>query len=137
KPSWNRANGNIRPPSRLRSTDISISTQSEDADSDAQRQYRDMSQSAGFGSARPSCLRSRAHGRTPTSCSGNNRYPRAGVEPTFTANVGPSATLTLDSMECIAMANLPQKQVARTANGQFRPGVSGNLSGNVHRSRHA
>ena len=35
------------------------------------------------------------------------------------------------------MANLPQKQVARTANGQFRPGVSGNLSGNVHRSRHA
>jgi hypothetical protein len=35
------------------------------------------------------------------------------------------------------MANAPQKQVARTANGQFRPGVSGNLSGNVHRSRHA
>jgi hypothetical protein len=35
------------------------------------------------------------------------------------------------------MANSPQKQVARTANGQFRPGVSGNLSGNVHRSRHA
>jgi hypothetical protein len=35
------------------------------------------------------------------------------------------------------MANASQKQVARTANGQFRPGVSGNLSGNVHRSRHA
>src|SRR5262249_60643071 len=35
------------------------------------------------------------------------------------------------------MATEPQKQVARTANGQFRPGVSGNLSGNVHRSRHA
>src|SRR5262249_49813611 len=31
----------------------------------------------------------------------------------------------------------PQKQVARTANGQFRPGVSGNSAGNVHRSRHA
>jgi hypothetical protein len=30
-----------------------------------------------------------------------------------------------------------QKQVVRTANGQFRPGVSGNLTGNVHRSRHA
>ena len=30
-----------------------------------------------------------------------------------------------------------QKQVGRTANGQFRPGVSGNASGNVHRSRHA
>ena len=30
-----------------------------------------------------------------------------------------------------------QKQAGRTANGQFRPGVSGNLSGNVHRSRHA
>jgi hypothetical protein len=35
------------------------------------------------------------------------------------------------------MASASQKQVARTANGQFRPGVSGNLSGNVHRSRHA
>jgi hypothetical protein len=35
------------------------------------------------------------------------------------------------------MAVASQKQVARTANGQFRPGVSGNLSGNVHRSRHA
>src|SRR5262245_10846025 len=35
------------------------------------------------------------------------------------------------------MANAPQKQVARTANGQFRPGVSGNSAGNVHRSRHA
>src|SRR5262245_32983298 len=35
------------------------------------------------------------------------------------------------------MANAPQKQVTRTANGHFRPGVSGNLSGNVHRSRHA
>ena len=35
------------------------------------------------------------------------------------------------------MANAPQKQVARTANGQFRPGVSGNAAGNVHRSRHA
>ena len=35
------------------------------------------------------------------------------------------------------MATASQKQVARTANGQFRPGVSGNLSGNVHRSRHA
>ena len=43
KPSWNRANGNIRPPSRLRSTDISISTQSEDADSDAQRRKGDVS----------------------------------------------------------------------------------------------
>ena len=30
-----------------------------------------------------------------------------------------------------------QKQAGRTANGQFRPGVSGNPSGNVHRSRHA
>ena len=30
-----------------------------------------------------------------------------------------------------------QKQVGRTASGQFRPGVSGNASGNVHRSRHA
>ena len=30
-----------------------------------------------------------------------------------------------------------QKQVGRTANGQFRPGVSGNATGNVHRSRHA
>jgi hypothetical protein len=30
-----------------------------------------------------------------------------------------------------------QKQVGRTANGQFRPGVSGNRSGNVHRSRHS
>jgi hypothetical protein len=35
------------------------------------------------------------------------------------------------------MANASQKQVAHTANGQFRPGVSGNLSGNVHRSRHS
>ena len=35
------------------------------------------------------------------------------------------------------MANAPQKQVARTANGQFRTGVSGNAAGNVHRSRHA
>jgi len=35
------------------------------------------------------------------------------------------------------MANSPQKQVTRTANGQFRPGVSGNAAGNVHRSRHA
>ena len=35
------------------------------------------------------------------------------------------------------MANAPQKQVARTANGQFRPGVSGNRAGNVHRSRHS
>ena len=35
------------------------------------------------------------------------------------------------------MANAPQKQVARTANGQFRPGVSGNAAGNVHRSRHS
>src|SRR5215468_1273615 len=35
------------------------------------------------------------------------------------------------------MATDPQKQVARTANGQFRPGVSGNAAGNVHRSRHA
>src|SRR6516225_8925041 len=35
------------------------------------------------------------------------------------------------------MANAPQKQVARTANGQFRPGLSGNAAGNVHRSRHA
>ena len=35
------------------------------------------------------------------------------------------------------MANAPQKQVARTANGRFRPGVSGNAAGNVHRSRHA
>jgi hypothetical protein len=35
------------------------------------------------------------------------------------------------------MANAPQKQAARTANGQFRPGVSGNATGNVHRSRHA
>jgi len=33
------------------------------------------------------------------------------------------------------MASASQKQVARAANGQFRPGVSGNLS--VHRSRHA
>jgi hypothetical protein len=30
-----------------------------------------------------------------------------------------------------------QKQVGRTTNGQFRPGVSGNATGNVHRSRHA
>ena len=35
------------------------------------------------------------------------------------------------------MAIASQKQVGRTANGQFRPGVSGNGSGNVHRSRHA
>jgi hypothetical protein len=35
------------------------------------------------------------------------------------------------------MASASQKQVGRTANGQFRPGVSGNLTGNVHRSRHA
>jgi hypothetical protein len=40
-------------------------------------------------------------------------------------------------MELYGMANAPQKQVARTANGQFRPGVSGNAAGNVHRSRHA
>src|SRR5262249_59444886 len=53
KPSWNRANGNIRPPSRLRSTDISISTQSEDADSDAQRQYRDVSPLLGGSAAWP------------------------------------------------------------------------------------
>src|SRR5262249_35249974 len=37
----------------------------------------------------------------------------------------------------IGMANAPQKQVARTANGQIRPGVSGNAAGNVRRSRHA
>jgi hypothetical protein len=37
----------------------------------------------------------------------------------------------------IGMATAPQKQVTRTANGQFRPGASGNASGNVHRSRHA
>ena len=30
---------------------------------------------------------------------GSNRYREAGVEPTFAANVGLSATLTLDSME--------------------------------------
>src|SRR5262249_10776089 len=41
------------------------------------------------------------------------------------------------SVELHGMANAPQKQVARTANGQFRPGVSGNAAGNVHRSRHA
>ena len=35
------------------------------------------------------------------------------------------------------MATASQKQVARTANGRFRPGVCGNRSGNVHRSRHA
>src|SRR4051794_35926141 len=35
------------------------------------------------------------------------------------------------------MAILSQKQVARTSRGQFRPGVSGNASGNVHRSRHS
>jgi hypothetical protein len=35
------------------------------------------------------------------------------------------------------MATASQKQVGRTANGQFRPGVSGNAAGNVHRSRHA
>ena len=35
------------------------------------------------------------------------------------------------------MATASQKQVARIANGQFRPGVSGNATGNVHRSRHA
>src|SRR5215471_4510275 len=35
------------------------------------------------------------------------------------------------------MATASQKQVARTANGRFRPGVSGNAAGNVHRSRHA
>ena len=35
------------------------------------------------------------------------------------------------------MATAGQKQVARTANGRFRPGVSGNATGNVHRSRHA
>ena len=35
------------------------------------------------------------------------------------------------------MTTASQKQVARNANGQFRPGVSGNASGNVHRSRHA
>src|SRR5215471_10695948 len=35
------------------------------------------------------------------------------------------------------MATASQKQVVRTANGQFRPGVSGNAAGNVHRSRHA
>ena len=35
------------------------------------------------------------------------------------------------------MAPASQKQAGRTANGQFRPGVSGNRSGNVHRSRHA
>jgi hypothetical protein len=35
------------------------------------------------------------------------------------------------------MASSAQKQVARAANGRFRPGVSGNAAGNVHRSRHA
>ena len=35
------------------------------------------------------------------------------------------------------MAIASQKQVGRTTNGRFKPGVSGNLSGNVHRSRHA
>src|SRR5262245_62023806 len=35
------------------------------------------------------------------------------------------------------MATASQKQVMRTANGRFRPGVSGNATGNVHRSRHA
>ena len=35
------------------------------------------------------------------------------------------------------MATDSQKQVTRTANGQFGPGVSGNRTGNVHRSRHA
>ena len=35
------------------------------------------------------------------------------------------------------MATASQKQVVRTANGHFRSGVSGNRSGNVHRSRHA
>src|SRR5262249_22128669 len=51
-----------------------------------------------------STTRRRAHGRTRTSCSGqvldgSNRYREAGVEPTFVANVGLSATITLDSME--------------------------------------
>src|SRR5262249_43933096 len=40
------------------------------------------------------------------------------------------------SRSCIGMATDPQKQVARAANGRFRPGVSGNATGNVHRSRH-
>ena len=35
------------------------------------------------------------------------------------------------------MDTASQKLVPRTANGQFRPGVSGNATGNVHRSRHA
>ena len=35
------------------------------------------------------------------------------------------------------MTTASQKQVARNANGRFRPGVSGNASGNVHRSRHS
>jgi hypothetical protein len=35
------------------------------------------------------------------------------------------------------MVTASQKQVTRTANGQFRPGVSGNATGNVHRSRHS
>ena len=42
-----------------------------------------------------------------------------------------------DSMELHEMATASQKQAGRTANGQFRPGVSGNRYGNVHRSRHA
>ena len=35
------------------------------------------------------------------------------------------------------MTTTSQKQVTRTANGRFRPGMSGNATGNVHRSRHA
>ena len=35
------------------------------------------------------------------------------------------------------MATASQKQVARTANGQFAKGVSGNIGGNAQRSRHA
>src|SRR5215467_9144502 len=41
------------------------------------------------------------------------------------------------SVELHGMADAPQKQVTRTANGQFKPGVSRNAAGNVHRSRHA
>jgi hypothetical protein len=45
--------------------------------------------------------------------------------------------VTPRSVELHGMATASQEQVARAANGQFRPGVSGNAAGNVHRSRHA
>jgi hypothetical protein len=84
----------------------------QDADSDAQRQKDDVSPAGHRASARgqrhdypwlrqlvAERMGARQRHVRGQVLDGSNRYREAGVEPTFAANVGPSPTLTLDSME--------------------------------------